>query len=236
MKLASQYVKEGGLDYARSLLRESLDAQVADSVITQIQSQVRAAPFSHLQKARSEQILTFMQDEHPQTIALIVGYLSHQKASEILAALPPDKQIEVVRRMAHMEQTNPEVIREVEAALESRLADLMQPGGERRRRRDGRGGAQPVRPHDREVDPRGHRGGGSRSGRRDPAPHVRLRGHLAGRRQGHPGRSQGGRQRRALPALQDGQRGAQGEDLREHVRAGLRAHPGGDAVHRTGAA
>ncbi|MCH8153362.1 MAG: flagellar motor switch protein FliG, partial [Planctomycetes bacterium] len=67
----------------------------------------------------------FIQDEHPQTIALIISYLSHHKASEILVGLPSEKQIEVVRRVANMEQTSPEVIREVEAGLESRLSNVL---------------------------------------------------------------------------------------------------------------
>ena len=125
LAMAQGYVREGGFAYAKNLLKNSLDAKVAEKVIQQIQTQVQKTPFSFLQKAESANLLTFIQDEHPQTIALIVSHLSHHKASEILIGLPPAKQIEVVRRIAHMEQTNPEVIREVEMSLESRLSNMI---------------------------------------------------------------------------------------------------------------
>lgn len=125
LSVASQYINEGGLDYARVLLKESLDSQAAERVLQQIQTQVQKTPFAFLQKAESENLLTFIQDEHPQTIALIVSHLPHHKAAEILAGLPMQKQIEVVKRVANMEQTNPEVIREVERGLESRLSNML---------------------------------------------------------------------------------------------------------------
>jgi flagellar motor switch protein FliG len=125
LRMASQYMREGGLDYATRLLRESLDPAQAQKMVQQIQTQVQRTPFSFLQKAESENLLTFIQDEHPQTIALIVSHLPHHKASEILAGLPEQKQIEVVRRVANMEQTNPAVIREVESGLESRLSNML---------------------------------------------------------------------------------------------------------------
>jgi len=125
LSVATEYLSEGGLDYAKVLIKESLDPSIADRVIQQIQTQVQKTPFSFLQKAESENLLTFIQDEHPQTIALIVCHLAHHKAAEILAALPMQKQIEVVKRIANMEQTNPEVIREVEQGLESRLSNML---------------------------------------------------------------------------------------------------------------
>ena len=93
--------------------------------LSQIQTQVQKTPFSFLQRAESENLLTFIQDEHPQTIALIVCHLAHHKAAEILVGLPMQKQIEVIKRIANMEQTNPEVIREVEKGLESRLSNML---------------------------------------------------------------------------------------------------------------
>ncbi|MEO1128906.1 MAG: flagellar motor switch protein FliG [Planctomycetota bacterium] len=116
---------EGNLDFARVLLKEALDPQMADRILGQIQTQVTRAPFAFLQKAEAENVLTFIQDEHPQTIALIVCHLPHHKAAEIMAGLPMQKQIEVIKRIANMEQTNPEVIREVEKGLESRLSSML---------------------------------------------------------------------------------------------------------------
>lgn len=123
--LANSYLSEGGLEYAKSLLKKSLSDSDADRIIKQVTQQVQTTPFSFLQKAESENLLTFIQDEHPQTIALILAHLPSQKASEILVGLPGPKQIEVVKRVANMEQTNPEVIKEVERGLEHRLSDIV---------------------------------------------------------------------------------------------------------------
>ncbi len=116
---------EGGLEYAKTLLKEALDPEVASKLVQQIQTQVQKTPFSFLQKAESENLLTFIQEEHPQTIALITCHLGHHKAAEILGGLPVHKQIEVIKRIANMEQTNPEVIREVERGLENRLYSML---------------------------------------------------------------------------------------------------------------
>jgi flagellar motor switch protein FliG len=125
LTMASQYAAEGNLDYARRILTESLEGKQAERVLAQIQTQVQKTPFSFLQRAESENLLTFIQDEHPQTIALILCHLPHHKAAEILAGLSLQKQIEVIKRVANMEQTNPEVIREVERGLEGRLANML---------------------------------------------------------------------------------------------------------------
>ena len=125
LQLANRYVKEGGLDYAKRLLKESLDPKLADQVLQQIQTQVQKRPFAFLQKAESENLLTFIQDEHPQTIALILSHLPYHQASEVIVGLPEPKQTEVARRIAHMDQTNPDVIREVERGLESRLSNML---------------------------------------------------------------------------------------------------------------
>ena len=90
-----------------------------------VRDQVQSAPFADLRTAESENVLTFIQDEHPQTIALILAHLPPQKASEILVGLPSAKQIEVVKRVATMEQTSPEVIKEVERGLAHRLSGIV---------------------------------------------------------------------------------------------------------------
>jgi len=125
LSISSGVLKEGGLDYAKTLLRDSLDPKTAEKLFEDIRRGAQKAPFAFLQKAESENILTFIQEEHPQTIALIVSHLPHHKASEVLVGLPPEKQIEVVQRVAGMEQTNPAVIQEVESGLESRLSNML---------------------------------------------------------------------------------------------------------------
>ncbi|MFN0131491.1 MAG: flagellar motor switch protein FliG [Phycisphaerales bacterium] len=125
LTIASQYANEGSLDYAKEILKNSLDPKLAERVLQQIQTQVQKKPFSFLQRAESDNLLTFIQDEHPQTIALILCHLPHHKSAEILVRLPTQKQVEVIKRVANMEQTNPDVIKEVERGLESRLAAML---------------------------------------------------------------------------------------------------------------
>jgi flagellar motor switch protein FliG len=131
VSVASDYINEGNLDFAKALLKNSMDPKQADKVLAQIQTQVQRKPFSFLQRAESENLLTFIQDEHPQTIALIVCHLPHHKAAEIIGGLPMAKQLEVIKRIANMDQTNPDVIREVERGLESRLSSMLMQSMER---------------------------------------------------------------------------------------------------------
>ncbi|MGE0480459.1 MAG: flagellar motor switch protein FliG [Phycisphaerae bacterium] len=123
--LARQYVDSGGLTFARELLQKTLPADDAKRIITAIEHQVHEQPFSFLQKTETENLLTFLQEEHPQTIALVLSYLPPGMASEILVGLATERQLEVVTRVATMDQTSPDVIKEVERGLEKRLAGLV---------------------------------------------------------------------------------------------------------------
>ena len=125
LALASQYVKSGGIGSARNLLENVLPPEQAARVLRVIETQVHRSPFSFLAKTDAENLMTFIQDEHPQTIALILSHVTTSKASEILAGLPAAKQVEVVTRVAHMDHTNPEVIKEVEKGLEMRLSGVV---------------------------------------------------------------------------------------------------------------
>ncbi|MFQ5589956.1 MAG: flagellar motor switch protein FliG [Phycisphaerae bacterium] len=125
LALASQYVNQGGIVHAKTLLENVLSPEQAARVIKSIESQVYKKPFSFLARTDADNLMTFIQDEHPQTIALILSHLSASKGSEILAGLPPAKQLEVVTRIAHMENTAPEVIKEVEHGLEMRLSGVV---------------------------------------------------------------------------------------------------------------
>ncbi len=124
LAMARSHVDEGGWDYAKNLLNKSLPPDLARKIIEEVGQTIQSAPFAFLQKAESENLLTFIQEEHPQTIALILAHLKPAKASEVLVGLPAQKQVEVVRRIANMEQTNPEVIKEVERGLEHRLSAM----------------------------------------------------------------------------------------------------------------
>jgi len=134
MSVGQRGLREGGLEYARALLMESMDPKDAERVLGKIQTHVQKTPFSFLQKAESDNLLTFIQDEHGVFCTLILCHVAHYKGAEILGGLPTQKQVEVIKRIANMEQTNPEVVREVERGLESRLSNLLmqtseKPGG-----------------------------------------------------------------------------------------------------------
>lgn len=114
----------GGLDVARSLVEKALGKN-ATGTIENVRQQIEAVPFGFLQKVDSQNLLTFIIDEHPQTIALILSHLRPAQAADIISGLPSDRQLAVVRRIATMGQTNPEIIHEVEKGLEHRMAAVM---------------------------------------------------------------------------------------------------------------
>ncbi len=123
--LAQQYIAEGGIGYAKELLEKALGADKAMDVIGKLTASLQVKPFEFVKKTDASQLLNFIQDEHPQTIALILSYLSAGQAATILGALAPEKQAEVARRIATMDRTSPDVIKEVERVLESKLSSLV---------------------------------------------------------------------------------------------------------------
>ncbi len=123
--LAQQYIAEGGISYAKELLEKALGEDKAKDVISKLTASLQVRPFEFVRKTDPSQLLNFIQDEHPQTIALILSYLSPSQAALIISALPPDSQAEVARRIAVMDRTSPDVIKEVEKVLESKLASLV---------------------------------------------------------------------------------------------------------------
>ena len=123
--LAQQYIAEGGIGYAKELLEKALGADKAMDVIGKLTASLQVKPFEFVKKTDASQLLNFIQDEHPQTIALILSYLSAAQSATILGALAPEKQADVARRIATMDRTSPDVIKEVERVLESKLSSLV---------------------------------------------------------------------------------------------------------------
>lgn len=123
--LAQQYIAEGGVGYAKELLEKALGAEKAMDVIGKLTASLQVRPFEFVRKTDASQLLNFIQDEHPQTIALILSYLPSGQAAQIVSALSPDKQADVARRIAMMDRTSPDVIKEVERVLEQKLASLV---------------------------------------------------------------------------------------------------------------
>lgn len=123
--LAQQYIAEGGISYAKELLEHALGNEKAMEVIGKLTASLQVKPFEFVRKTDAAQLLNFIQDEHPQTIALILSYLSPSQAALIVSALPPDRQADVAKRIAVMDRTSPDVIKDVEKILESKLSSLV---------------------------------------------------------------------------------------------------------------
>lgn len=123
--LAQQYIAEGGIGYAKELLEKALGSDKARDVIGKLTASLQVRPFEFVKKTDPTQLLNFIQDEHPQTIALILSYLSTAQASVIIGSLSPEKQADVAKRIAQMDRTSPDVIKEVEKVLERKLASLV---------------------------------------------------------------------------------------------------------------
>ncbi|PYZ98017.1 flagellar motor switch protein FliG [Alteribacter lacisalsi] len=119
---AQDYITQGGIGYAKDVLEKALGEKEAMSIINRLTSTLQVKPFDFARKADPEQIRNFIQNEHPQTIALILSYLESEQAGQVLSSLPQQVQADVARRIATMEGTNPEIINEVEAILEKKLS------------------------------------------------------------------------------------------------------------------
>lgn len=114
----------GGVEVAKNLVEKAFGDQ-AGSTLENLRHSIEALPFHFLKKVDPQNLLTFIMEEHPQTIALILSHLPPAMGAEVVKGLPADRQLAVIRRIAHMGQTSPEVIQEVERGLESRMANLM---------------------------------------------------------------------------------------------------------------
>lgn len=124
MMMAQDFISTGGIDYARALLENSLGSTKATDIINRLTSSLKTRPFDFIRRTDPQHLLNFIQQEHPQTIALILAYLEPAQASTILSQLPQEKQTDVSRRIATMDRTSPEILREVERVLDKKLSSL----------------------------------------------------------------------------------------------------------------
>ncbi len=114
----------GGIQVAKELLEKTLGKNAA-TAIDNIRHSIEAIPFGFLHKLDAQNVLTYLMEEHPQTIALVMAHIPASLASEVLKGLKPEQQLAVIRRIANMDQTSPEIISEVEQALKTRMASMM---------------------------------------------------------------------------------------------------------------
>lgn len=127
MATARKHIAHGGIDYARDLLVETLGKDRADEIVDRIGASLVEAPFRFMLRADPRQVLTFLADEHPQTIALVLAHMPAQLGSMVLSALATELQSEVALRVATMGRTSPEVVRKVENIIERNVSSLLQP-------------------------------------------------------------------------------------------------------------
>ncbi|TCP29183.1 flagellar motor switch protein FliG [Scopulibacillus darangshiensis] len=132
--LAQEYISQGGIGYAKQILEKALGTETAKEVIGRLTSTLQVKPFDFMRRTDPQQILNFIQHEHPQTIALVLSYLDSEQSAQILSALQHDLQSDVARRIAIMDRTSPEIINQVERILEKKLSatvtqDYTQTGG-----------------------------------------------------------------------------------------------------------
>ncbi len=123
--MAHEFMTQGGVDYARQLLEKALGPERAQDILRRITASLQVRPFDFVRHTDPQQLLSFIQGEHPQTIALILSYLSPEQAATVLGGLPPASQWDVTRRIAKMDRITPEVLREVERVLERKLSTVM---------------------------------------------------------------------------------------------------------------
>lgn len=124
MYLASQYLSQGGIEYAKTLLEKALGPDRAAMILNRLSSNLQIKPFEFIRRTDPAQVLSFLQGENPQTIALILSYLEPEQAALILSALPDDRQADVARRIAIMDRTSPDIIRDIENVLERKVASM----------------------------------------------------------------------------------------------------------------
>jgi flagellar motor switch protein FliG len=127
MAQAKDYISFGGVDYARETLNKAVGADKAREILTKLENAIKETPFEFVRKADPGQVLSFIQDEHPQTISLVLAHLTPSVAAMVLAALPDELQTDIVYRLSNMEQTAPDIIRDVEMVLERKLASVIRP-------------------------------------------------------------------------------------------------------------
>lgn len=132
--LAQDYITQGGIGYAKDVLEKAFGKQEASNIINRLTSSLQVRPFDFARKADPQQVLNFIQGEHPQTIALVLSYLDPEQSGQILSSLPQEMQADIARRIATMDSTSPEIISQVEQILERNISasateDYTQTGG-----------------------------------------------------------------------------------------------------------
>ncbi len=132
--LTQKVITEGGIDYARSVLEKAYGVEMAQKLMEKVSKSMQTKAFEFVRKSDYKNLLAIIQNEHPQTIALVLSYVNSEQASAVLQELPREKRVEVVERIAKMESASPETVKAIESTLERKFAavvsmDLTEVGG-----------------------------------------------------------------------------------------------------------
>lgn len=122
---AKDYINRGGIEYAREVLNKAVGEEKANGILERLTATLQVRPFDAIRKTDPSQLMNFIQGEHPQTIAMIMAYLQPDHASQIISSLPENIQADVTRRIALMDRTSPDIIKEVETILEQKLSSVV---------------------------------------------------------------------------------------------------------------
>ncbi len=123
--LTQKVITEGGFEYAKNVLEKAFGAQTATSLLERVTKTLRTKAFEFIRKSDYKNLLTIIQNEHPQTIALVLSYARADQASAVISELPKEKRMDVVERIAKMDRTSPEIIKQVEEALEKKYNSMV---------------------------------------------------------------------------------------------------------------
>jgi flagellar motor switch protein FliG len=123
--LAQEVISEGGIQHAKKFLEAAFGPEKAGTMVSRVVSALQVLPFDFIKKTDPAQLVSFIQEEHPQTIALILAHLQPQQAAAVLSGLPQEVRGEVARRMAIMDRTPPEVVREIERVLQTKASSVV---------------------------------------------------------------------------------------------------------------
>ncbi|MBQ5318945.1 MAG: flagellar motor switch protein FliG [Oscillospiraceae bacterium] len=132
--LTQKVITEGGIDYARTVLEKAYGPEMAQKLMEKVSKSMQTKAFEFVRKSDYKNLLAIIQNEHPQTIALVLSYVNSEQASAVLQELPREKRVEVVERIAKMESASPETVKAIESTLERKFAavvsmDLTEVGG-----------------------------------------------------------------------------------------------------------
>lgn len=125
MMKAKEFINKGGIEYAKEVLEKALGHEKAAEIINKLTSNLQVKPFDFMKKSDVTQLVNFLQNEHPQTVALVLAYLDPKQAAQIIVSFPEELQAEVVKRLALLERASPEIVKQIEKNIEKRLSTFV---------------------------------------------------------------------------------------------------------------